>query len=501
MSAIYSRAFDHFSDDIDDAPYSDPEHQPGMLGPGGGGRHNLECGDDEAEYNDPEAAQYIDFDDQFQGHPAGTEKVQRRPHVQRAVSLEEEYSQPSDRLSRPPQTRNSSQDYTEPYHTQGGLVKREAQAPKLPVEDIYELAKNVHDPHEQQNTAGCYGDGQYNKLGQLMGQMQGVNITSSTHMSESYDHLNSWSHNSTAQVTPGSPGQGSKPQARTGSSGADDVFTSPGPPHIPPNYEEPWDSEIGQKRFHRIVGRAEKQHERRQSNESSAPSQVLKQQTNMDTRNESAPKRTPPTRPPPTVSDRNQRSRHAEGNVYETAWVGMSAGQNQGQSSVSASQSEVKPTIRPSLPPGTLPSNYEDAWDLPEKQKEFEAKLQLARKKRESEGQIHVQDTKEEGAGNESRFSRKSGAVPPTEMRRVDSCQAMYALAEKVDMYIPLKEQVFYHGRLKRSEAERMLNVFKEGSYLVRCSETSRNDYSLTLNMPKKIVGKKLDILAKKNCK
>ena len=39
----------------------------------------------------------------------------------------------------------------------------------------------------------------------------------------------------------------------------------------------------------------------------------------------------------------------------------------------------------------------------------------------------------------------------------------------------------FYHGTIKRSAAERLLLVYKDGSYLVRRSETSKNDYSLTL--------------------
>ena len=39
----------------------------------------------------------------------------------------------------------------------------------------------------------------------------------------------------------------------------------------------------------------------------------------------------------------------------------------------------------------------------------------------------------------------------------------------------------FYHGTIKRSDAERMLCVFRDGSYLVRRSETSKNDYSLTM--------------------
>lgn len=39
----------------------------------------------------------------------------------------------------------------------------------------------------------------------------------------------------------------------------------------------------------------------------------------------------------------------------------------------------------------------------------------------------------------------------------------------------------WYHGALTRSEAECLLTLCKECSYLVRKSQTSRNDYSLSL--------------------
>ncbi|XP_010870032.2 src homology 2 domain containing transforming protein D, b isoform X2 [Esox lucius] len=52
---------------------------------------------------------------------------------------------------------------------------------------------------------------------------------------------------------------------------------------------------------------------------------------------------------------------------------------------------------------------------------------------------------------------------------------------ERVDPTLPLEKQVWYHGTLSRSEAESLLTLCKECSYLVRNSQTSRNDYSLSL--------------------
>ncbi|KAM4541176.1 SH2 domain-containing adapter protein F-like isoform 2-T2 [Fundulus diaphanus] len=54
-------------------------------------------------------------------------------------------------------------------------------------------------------------------------------------------------------------------------------------------------------------------------------------------------------------------------------------------------------------------------------------------------------------------------------------------LGERVDPFLPLEKQVWYHGALSRSEAESLLTLCKESSYLVRKSQTCQNDYSLSL--------------------
>ncbi|XP_029983006.1 src homology 2 domain containing transforming protein D, a [Sphaeramia orbicularis] len=54
-------------------------------------------------------------------------------------------------------------------------------------------------------------------------------------------------------------------------------------------------------------------------------------------------------------------------------------------------------------------------------------------------------------------------------------------LGERVDPTLPLERQVWYHGTLSRAEAETLLTLCKENSYLVRNSQTCRNDYSLSL--------------------
>ncbi|XP_061855016.1 SH2 domain-containing adapter protein F isoform X2 [Colius striatus] len=54
-------------------------------------------------------------------------------------------------------------------------------------------------------------------------------------------------------------------------------------------------------------------------------------------------------------------------------------------------------------------------------------------------------------------------------------------IGEKIDPALPLESQCWYHGAISRTDAETLLRLCKEASYLVRNSETSKNDFSLSL--------------------
>ncbi|XP_035504110.2 src homology 2 domain containing transforming protein D, b isoform X2 [Scophthalmus maximus] len=59
--------------------------------------------------------------------------------------------------------------------------------------------------------------------------------------------------------------------------------------------------------------------------------------------------------------------------------------------------------------------------------------------------------------------------------------EGLSMVGERVDATVPLEKQVWYHGSLSRSEAESLLTLCKECSYLVRNSQTNRCDFSLSL--------------------
>ncbi|XP_017689268.1 PREDICTED: SH2 domain-containing adapter protein B-like isoform X1 [Lepidothrix coronata] len=72
------------------------------------------------------------------------------------------------------------------------------------------------------------------------------------------------------------------------------------------------------------------------------------------------------------------------------------------------------------------------------------------------------------------------GGFKPTKHGSPEFCGI---LGERIDPAIQLEKQIWYHGAISRTDAENLLRLCKECSYLVRNSQTSKHDYSLSLNM------------------
>ncbi|XP_074877653.1 SH2 domain-containing adapter protein B isoform X3 [Buteo buteo] len=77
------------------------------------------------------------------------------------------------------------------------------------------------------------------------------------------------------------------------------------------------------------------------------------------------------------------------------------------------------------------------------------------------------------------RLRAPGGGFKPIKHGSPEFCEI---LGERIDPTIQLEKQIWYHGAISRTDAENLLRLCKECSYLVRNSQTSKHDYCLSLN-------------------
>ncbi|KAM9481072.1 SH2 domain-containing adapter protein F isoform 3-T3 [Clarias gariepinus] len=118
------------------------------------------------------------------------------------------------------------------------------------------------------------------------------------------------------------------------------------------------------------------------------------------------------------------------------------------------------------------PEEYDQPWEWKKERisKAFAVQFEGAEKGRMS-------PTKDGKSRPPQRHS--SGCLVNVKMSSVEQCMPM--LGERIDPTMPLESQFWYHGAISRTDAESLLRLCKEASYLVRNSETSKNDFSLSL--------------------
>ncbi|XP_056134571.1 SH2 domain-containing adapter protein F-like isoform X2 [Lampris incognitus] len=118
------------------------------------------------------------------------------------------------------------------------------------------------------------------------------------------------------------------------------------------------------------------------------------------------------------------------------------------------------------------PEEYDQPWEWKKERisKAFAVQFDGVEKSRMS-------PTKEGKGRPPQRHS--SGCLVNTKMTSLDHCSSSFG--ERIDPTMPLESQFWYHGAISRTDAESLLRLCKEASYLVRNSETSKNDFSLSL--------------------
>ncbi|XP_043350200.1 SH2 domain-containing adapter protein F isoform X3 [Dermochelys coriacea] len=101
-----------------------------------------------------------------------------------------------------------------------------------------------------------------------------------------------------------------------------------------------------------------------------------------------------------------------------------------------------------------------------------------------SQPQHNHEDTNDhcEGPGHgHSSPSREKARTANRHVSGNPKTEPSLALGERINPTLPLESQCWYHGAISRTDAETLLRLCKEASYLVRNSETSKNDFSLSL--------------------
>ncbi|XP_061167192.1 SH2 domain-containing adapter protein F-like isoform X2 [Saccostrea echinata] len=361
----------------------------------------------------------------------------------------------------------SSTEYTEPYETTKLLkaIRRDGGGNRKssPLEEksgVYSLAKSVSAARPQETKV------LYRTLSDPAG-----GITDEGNPSQDYDHLSTWRTKET--VSPKSQNSPKSPR-------------SPSGPVIP-QYEDPWDSKGKQQHFNQICEKAEIAS---RNSQPTSPASPNKSRNRMDVYEDA------------WDSDFQQKLIEARVQEARRASESRPKGRYEYEEPVSSSKTSVRklPSVgtKNTQNDGQVyMSNYEQPWDSKEKEQELEEKFSrvgLSGGQR-SPGSPPPPDfapppppqayedawdiRPQSKIISQVSLPNRTPEHPPP--RRTSSPPLSKAMAEPIDPKLPLDIQKFYHGGITRRDAEELLVIHKEGSYLVRRSETQKNVFSLSL--------------------
>ncbi|ELK34214.1 SH2 domain-containing adapter protein B [Myotis davidii] len=161
------------------------------------------------------------------------------------------------------------------------------------------------------------------------------------------------------------------------------------------------------------------------------------------------------------------RSQHRGIQLYDTPY------EPEGQSIDSDSESAVSPRLRESKLPqdDDRPADeYDQPWEW--------NRVTIPALAAQFNGNEKRQSSPSPSRDRRRQLRAPGGGFKPIKHGSPEFCGI---LGERVDPAVPLEKQIWYHGAISRGEAENLLRLCKECSYLVRNSQTSKHDYSLSL--------------------
>ncbi|XP_034520046.1 SH2 domain-containing adapter protein B isoform X2 [Ailuropoda melanoleuca] len=162
------------------------------------------------------------------------------------------------------------------------------------------------------------------------------------------------------------------------------------------------------------------------------------------------------------------RSQHKGIQLYDTPY------EPEGQSIDSDSESTVSPRLRESKLPqdDDRPADeYDQPWEW--------NRVTIPALAAQFNGNEKRQSSPSPSRDRRRQLRAPGGGFKPIKHGSPEFCGI---LGERVDPAVPLEKQIWYHGAISRGDAENLLRLCKECSYLVRNSQTSKHDYSLSLN-------------------
>lgn len=401
-------------------------------------------------------------------------------------------------------------EYADPYETKQIVEALRAKGTRFssPVEDhdifTYDLAKPVDDKDTSSQSHKASFRHTYTEGSKHLNSTTGTSVDTGLGDHGDYDHTITWltnNKNKMAQVIqnpatinterhklpePKGP-QFSGQNLNSGPPTSDQIYAGP--------YEEPWDSSGSKQKFENIMNKAKTEY-RKKSHSDDYEEPVSQAATYED------------------AWDLKFKEKDLENQMQE-AHRRMSEGQSNlkkhrenydyvepgTKPKITEQTSPLKQTIKGK--PVNLPvinsDAYEDPWDIKEKERQEALEKQFSHA-------IHSPKSPKDDVPNfpappppkvqtfEEPFDRNQGSQQfssrsphnsgqsPNQRRQSDALRPNRGdIAEPINPDIPLDIQKFYHGKISRKYAEDLLLIHKEGSYLVRRSETQDNVFSLSL--------------------